>query len=125
MAYRKRSEPRPKTESPPVRWWDHLRYQMRLLIRRVPTLATWLAWISGCLALAACPVWSWYIFANSITPADLPGLVAVLFTVLSFLIASIEVIVVFCLGCDYSVKFVKNTAVSIFLWAKNEDRLER
>lgn len=124
MSYRDRPETRDKTASPPVRWWDHMRYWVRLLIRQAPDIAARSGGTCVCLALAACPIWSWYIFANAITPAVLPGPVVVL-TVLTHIVTAVEVMVIFCCGCHYSVKAVKHTAWSIFLWAKNEDRLER
>lgn len=107
-----------------MRWWDHLRYWVRRLIRQAPDIAARSGGACVCLVLAACPIWSWYIFANSVVPAQLPGLVVFL-TVLAHIVTAVEIMVIFCFACTYSVKLVTHTAVSVFLWAKNEDRLER
>lgn len=52
MSYRDRPEPRDKTASPRIRWWDHLRYWVRMglrwLIRWTPEWLGVISWSLVC-----------------------------------------------------------------------------
>ena len=103
MTYRNPPEPRPKTESPSVRWWDYLRYWVRVAMREVVQKAFWL---SGVVLWGA--VWF---------TADLQALTNQSFNSFHF--------VAWTYAGVWTLAIIVGVVMKAASWSKKKDRLER